>query len=448
MTTQRGLFHPARCVTFWLSMRLRFSIPLLAVLLSMTAATAQDFLSGADISHLKFFEDRGVKFRTNGVISDAVVILKNQGINCARLRLFTSSAAQAQADPYNYTNNLAYTVPLAVRVKNAGMKLLLDFHFSDTWADPGHQAKPSAWTNLTYAQLQVQVRSYCSNSIAAFGAAGAWPDYVQIGNETPSGLLWTEGQVGGAYDNSTQWSQLGTLMKAAIQGVKDAAGANVPKFIVHLDRGGDWATTQWFFDHLNAQAVPYDIIGESYYPFWHGDFNALQNCLSNAAVRYNKPIVIAETGFPFMNSTNLVGFTASTNGQVDYTIALAQIVKGLPGARGLGIFWWAAEYQATSGYNLAGFNQRSLFDTNGNALPAAWTLGQLSAPLVMSAVRTNGSLRLQWPLSGAGLTLQTTTNLTSPNWQSASNSVIATNGAYSTSQPFGEGLRLYRLKSN
>ena len=429
-------------------MRLRFFIPLLAVLLSPTAATAQDFLSGADISHLKFFEDRGVKYRTNGVIGDAVSILKNQGINCARLRLFTSSAAQAQADPYDYTNNLTYTVPLAVRVKNAGMKFLLDYHFSDTWADPGNQAKPSAWTNLPYAQLQVQVRSYCSNSIAAFGAAGAWPDYVQIGNETTSGFLWTDGEVGGAYDNSTQWSQLGTLMKAAIQGVKDASGTNVPKFIVHIDRGGDWATTQWFFDHLNAQSVPYDIIGESYYPFWHGDLAALQTCLSNTAVRYGKPVIIAETGFPFMNSTNLVGFTASTNGQADYTIALAQIVKGLPGARGLGIFWWAAEYQNLSGYNLAGFNQRSLFGTNGNVLPAAWTLGQLSVPLVMSAVRTNGSLGLQWPLSGAGLTLQTATNLAGPNWQNITNQIGVTNGAYWTSQPLNDGLHLYRLKSN
>ncbi len=429
-------------------MRLRFLIPLLSVLLSMTAATAQDFLSGTDLSHLKFFEDRGKTYKTNGVTGDAVAILKNQGINCARLRLFTSSAAQAQADPYNFTNNLAYTVPLAVRVKSAGMKFLLDYHFSDTWADPGHQAKPTAWTNLTYAQLQVQVQSYCSNSIAAFSAAGALPDYVQIGNETTGGLLWTDGQVGGAYENSTQWSQLGTLMKAAIQGVKDASGPNAPKFIVHIDRGGDWATTLWFFDHLNAQAVPYDIIGESYYPFWHGDLAALQNCLSNTAVRYNKPIVVAETGFPFTGSTNLVGFTASTNGQVDYVIALAQIVKGLPGARGLGIFWWAAEYQSVNGYNLAGFNQRSLFSASGNVQPAAWALGQLSAPLVMSAVRTNGSLQLHWPLSGAGLTLQTATNLASPNWQGASNSVIATNGGFSTSQQLDGGLRVFRLKSN
>lgn len=421
---------------------------LFAVLLSITAASAQGFLSGVDLSHLKFFEDRGKTYKINGATGDAIAILKNQGINCVRLRLFTSSAAQAQVDPYNYTNNLAYVVPLAVRVKSAGMKLLLDFHFSDTWADPGNQAKPAAWTNLSFVQLQMQVRSYCSNAIAIFAASNALPDYVQIGNETTGGFLWTEGEVGGAYDNSTQWAQFGTLMKAAIQGVKDAAGTSVPKLIVHIDRGGDWATTQWFFDHLNAQAIPYDIIGESYYPFWHGELTALQTCLSNAAMRYQKPIIVLETDFPYASSTNLVGFTASTNGQVNYVIALAQIVKGLPGARGLGIFWWAAEYQNLSGYNLAGYNQRSLFSSAGNVLPAAGALGQLSAPLAMNAMRTNGLLLIQWPLSGAGMTLQTATDLISPNWQTAGSAIDATNGAFFTSLPLFDGLHFFRLRSN
>lgn len=429
-------------------MRLRLFIAFFAVQLSVMVAVGQTFLSGADISLVRFFEDRNVKYRTNGAVGDAISILKNQGINCARLRLFTSSAAQAQADAYDYTNNLTYTVPLAVRVKNAGLKLLLDFHFSDTWADAGHQAMPAAWMNLTYAQLQTAVRSYCSNCIATFAASNALPDYVQIGNETTSGFLWTVGEVGGAYENSTQWSQLGTLMKAAIQGVKDAAGAGVPKFIIHLDRGGDWATTQWFFDSLNNQGVPYDIIGQSYYPFWHGDLAGLQGCLSNTVVRYGKPVIIAETDFPFTNSTNLVGLTASTNGQAGYIAALAQIVKGLPGAEGSGIFWWAAEYQNLNGFNLAGFNQRSLFDPAGNVLPAAWALGQLVAPLLMSAVLTNNSISLTWPLSGAGFALQTATNLSALNWQNATNVIVATNGVFSTSLPQQNGGQFFRLKSN
>src|SRR5438105_1289035 len=102
---------------------------------------AADFISGADFSHLAFFEARGIEYRDGGQPQDGLAILRNHGVTCVRLRLFTSSAAQAQADPYNYINNLDYTVPLAVRVKNAGLKFLLDFHYSDTWADAGHQSK-------------------------------------------------------------------------------------------------------------------------------------------------------------------------------------------------------------------------------------------------------------------------------------------------------------------
>ena len=422
----------------------------LALTLLATAATAQEFLAGADLSHLAFFEDRGIVYRSGVQVQDALAILKQRGINCVRLRLFTSSAAQAQVDPYNYTNNLTYTLPLAVRVKNAGLKLLLDFHFSDTWADPGHQTKPAAWTNLSFAQLQPQLRSYCSNTIAVFSVAGALPDYVQIGNETTSGLLWTDGQVGGAFENATQWLQLGTLMKAAIQGVIDAAGATPPKVIIHIDRGGDWTTTQWFFDHLNAQAVPYDLIGQSYYPFWHGSLADLQNCLTNTVQRYNKPVIVAETGFPFANSADLLGFPATTNGQVDFLVALAQVVKSLPVGKGTGIFWWGAEYQTLNGYNLAGFNHRSLFGPDGNELPAADALGQLSLPVVMRFAPISGRFKLSWPFSGAGLTLATTTNLSSPSdWQRITNSIQSTGGVFSVTLPMdSEARRFYRLQSN
>ena len=136
-----------------------------------------NFLAAADFSDLAFFENRGVVYKDGGANEDGIQILKNHGINCVRLRLFTSSAAQASADPYNYGNNLSYTVPLAVRVKNAGLLFSLDFHYSDTWADPGHQAIPTAWTNgLNFALLVQLMRTYNSNPIAAFAAAGAMLD--------------------------------------------------------------------------------------------------------------------------------------------------------------------------------------------------------------------------------------------------------------------------------
>ena len=408
-----------------------------------------EFLSGADMSHLTFFEDRGITYRVNGQPRDALTILKERGFNCVRLRLFTSTAAQAQADPYNYINNLTYTLPLAVRVKQAGLKLLLDFHYSDSWADPGKQTKPAAWTNLNFAQLRTQIRDYSSNAIAALNAAGALPDFVQVGNEITPGLLWSDGRVGGSYDNATQWSQLAQLLTNAIAGVQDAAGVQRPKIIIHIDRGGDWGATQWYFDNLQAQQVPFDIIGQSYYPWWHGSLDALRTCMNNAAARYGKPIMVMETAFPRSNSADILGIPASTNGQVQFVVQLAKIVKGVPGGKGAGVFWWAAEFQPLSGFNLAGFHQRSLFGSDGNVLPAAEAFGSLTTPLYLSTSLSNKSLILQWPLSGAGMALKSSTNLALPVWTNATNAIQNTNPVFSTSIPVDGGTsRFFRLQSN
>lgn len=427
----------------------------LAVLMETFARGAtENFLAGADMSHLKFFESRGVFYQHAGQTQDALAILKQHGLNCVRLRLFTSNAAQAVADPYNYINNLDYTVPLAMRVKNTGLQFHLDFHYSDTWADPGHQAVPSAWTNLTFAALVQQMHSYNSNTIAVFRTAGAMPDYVSIGNEITSGFLWPHGQVGGSYENSAQWSQLGQLLKAAIQGVQDAAtGTLMPKIILHIDRGGDWSTTQWFFDNLNAQGVPFDIIGESYYPFWHGPLSNLSNCLNQAANRYQKPVIVAETAFPWTNShwpTAINGISPSITGQIQYVVALAPIIKGVAGGRGVGGFWWGTEYQNVAGVNEAGFDTTSFFDARGNLLPAANAFGQLTVPLVLNISSTSNGRLLTWPLSGAGLSLMTTTDLKPPAvWSPITAEVQNTGSLYWLNlPPEASAQRFYRLQSN
>ncbi len=407
-----------------------------------------EFIAGADMSHLIFFEDRGITYRDDGQVQDALVILKNRGINCIRLRLFTSSNAQGQANPYNYINNLEYNLPLAVRVKQAGLKLLLDFHYSDSWADPGKQTKPVAWTNLNFAQLKTQIRDYSSNTIAAFSAVGAMPDFVQIGNEITPGLLWSDGRVGGSYDNATQWSQLAQLLTNAITGVQDAAGEQMPKIIIHIDRGGDWNATQWYFDKLTAQQVPFDIIGQSYYPWWHGSPDALRTCLNNAAARYQKPIMVVETAFPRSNSTNIFGIPASTNGQVQFVAQLAQIVKGVPAGRGSGLFWWGSEYQQLNGYNLAGFDRRSLFNTGGEVLPVAEALGALTAPVKITPRRNQNSLHLQWPISGAGLELAASDSLTEPLWTNATNVIETTGSVFQTTVPLDGDARYFRLQPN
>lgn len=414
-----------------------------------TCAGAGEFIAGADVSHLAFFEDRGIVYRDAGQAIEALALLKQRGLNCARLRLFTSSAPQAQADPYNSINNLDYTLPLAVRARQAGLQLLLDFHYSDSWADPGKQTKPAAWTNLAFAQLEQRMYDYNSNTIAAFKAAGAMPEYVQVGNEIIQGLLWPDGKVGGSSDTPAQWQKLGVLLKAAVRGIQDAAGDAPPKILIHIDRGGDWAGTRWFFDNLRLQQVEFDLIGESYYPFWHGTLDALRNCLTNAAARYGKPVIVAETAFPWSNSTNIVGIPATPEGQVQFVVELASLVKAVPGGNGIGIIWWGTEYQRLPGVGLAGFDRRSFFDAAGDALPVANALGQLTAPIQLRASLTDTALTLQWPFSGAGLSLVVSTNLSPAEaWQPVPNVVQSTGLTFSVTQPGNAShSRFYRLQS-
>jgi arabinogalactan endo-1,4-beta-galactosidase len=441
-----------------LKLKFGYGVCFALALFSQGALCAQNnFIAGADMSFLSYYESSlGIVYKDNGVTGDALQILKSSGINCIRLRLFTSSASQASSNPYNYINNTNYTIPLAVRVKNAGLQFMLDFHYSDTWADPSHQATPATWLPNSFPQMVQQMYNYSSNTIAALAAAGAMPDYVQIGNEITQGMLWTNsagatiGKVSGSYN--TSWSQLAQLMTNAIQGVSDAAraaGAPMPKIIVHIDRGGDWNTTKWFFDNLVYQGVPFDIIGESYYPFWHGPLTALSNCLNNAAQRYGKPIFVAETDFPWGNSTNIYGIPATTNGQVQFIVALAQVVKSVPNNLGAGIIWWGTEYQVP-GANSAGIGYRSFFGNNANVLPVADALGELAAPIDIRASLAGLNLMLQWPLSGAGMDLMTTTDLGPPAvWQSVTNPIQNTGTTYSVTLPLDpvQG-RFYRLQSN
>ncbi len=423
-----------------------------AVFVCVATRAQTNFLAAADFSDLAFFESRGITYKDAGQVVDGLQLLKNHGFNCVRLRLWTSSATQATADPYDYGNNLAYTVPLAVRVKNAGLLFSLDFHYSDTWADPGKQATPDAWTNLDLAQLTAQMRSYNSNVIATFAAAGAMPDFVQVGNEITAGMLWPLGKL----TDSASWSNFGQLMKAAEQGIQDACGAvgaTMPKIIVHIDRGADWATTQWFFDNLNAQGVPYDIIGESYYPFFHGPVTNVSTCLSNAAVRYGKPVVLAETAFPWTNSvtswTNkLYGFDPTVAGQVSFMAALAKVLKNVPNHLGAGIFYWGAEYQAASGVNEAGFNTASLFDAHGNLLPAADGLAGIAAPLVLSPSLSGMNLQLTWPFSGAASQLEISTNSgAAPVWLPVTNAVSISAAEFLLTLPIRDWSAFYRLHS-
>ena len=436
MITARASTWPGRCLAWGLAF------------LANAPASAEVSIAGADVSHLEFFEERGVVYRDEQGVRDALAILSGQGLNCARLRLFTSSAEQAGADPYNAINNLDYTVPLAVRVKNAGMRFLLDIHYSDSWADPGKQDKPVEWVALAFPELEERVFEYSRGVTEAFRKAGAAPDYVQVGNEVTGGLLWPDGRVGGSYDTAGQWSQLGRLLKSAIRGLKEGAGDSPPDIMIHIDRGADWGTTRWFFDRLMQEQVAFDLIGQSYYPFWHGSLNDVRTCLNQGAVRYGKPVWIVETAFPWSGSVDVAGISPSPAGQVEYVLELARTLRGVPGGKGMGIVWWGAEYVRLGGYSLAGFDRRSFFDFEGCVLPVAGVLGQLTWPVRLDLERSSTGLALTWPASGVGMVLTTTSTASLPRAWTTVDTVPVWDGVmFRASLPYTDPFGLFRLES-
>ncbi len=350
--------------------------------ISVHAAENEPFIAGADFSHVAWLESIGKTYKSDGVPADPFDILKKRGINYIRLRLFTGDEEKGGTDPYNRINVLNYNLPLARRIKKAGLKLLLDFHYSDSWADPGKQFKPEAWKDLPFDELKRKLFEYNRDVIRAFKEIGALPDMVQIGNEITPGMLWPDGR----NDTEEGWDRLAELIKTSVAGVRDAAGdAEMPKIMIHIDRGGHWETSRWFFDNLVKRDVPFDVIGQSYYPFWHGTPDDLQACLDGCAERYKKPVVICETAFPWRTThwdgkpvEPIVGIAAGEAGQVEFVERLGTILTKVPEGRGSGLFWWAAEFLPVEGVNMADFESRSFFDHDGNVLPVVQAVGKLA----------------------------------------------------------------------
>jgi arabinogalactan endo-1,4-beta-galactosidase len=335
--------------------------------------------AGADISALARIEQGGSVFRDSGHAGDAIAILKAHGANTFRLRIFVNPN-----DSDVQVNDLPYTLALASRVKAAGGKLLLDFHYSDTWADPGHQTTPAAWAALGYDSLAAQLERYTAGVVAQLKHAGALPDIVQVGNEIDAGILWPTGQLTGTSDSLTQWTQFAGLLKAAIQGVRDSLGlGDSVRIMLHYSLGGNQGGTQWFFDHVQARGVPFDLIGLSYYPFWHGTIASLEQNLNAAAARYGKPVVVVETSYPWraggwegsVTDPGAMTWPATRTGQAQFLSDLGHAVAAVPGSQGAGVFWWYPEAIPTNGLFIFDGGSLALFDSTGNALPAVTIFG-------------------------------------------------------------------------
>ncbi len=278
------------------------------------------YMLGADISFVQEEEDKGIVFTDAGFEKDMLQILKDHGFNFIRLRLFHDPGAPGgyqnefvtRAEPYC---DLEHTLEMAQRVEAAGMGLLLDFHYSDTWADPADQLKPAAWESLAFEDLRTTVYEYTRDTLLAFESAGALPEMVQVGNEITPGMLRPDGAT---YDPDN-WDQLAELLTAGLTAVKDVDPSIYT--MLHIDRGGDNETTVWWVGEAMSRGVEFDVLGQSAYSAFHGGPADWEANFVDTATRY----------------PDLRFAIAEYNGEKR---AVNDIMRNLPDGRGMGTFFW------------------------------------------------------------------------------------------------------------
>jgi len=340
----------------------------LMVGLGSVSTQAAEFAFGADLSFLKQAEDRGKVFKDGTNALPGLQIFKNHGYNWIRLRIFVEPVSN------NLPNDLAYTLSMAKDAKKLGYKLLLDFHYANTWADPGKQPTPGTWISLSHRERVKKVFEYTRDTLAAFYAAGTPPEMVQVGNEVTQGLLWPDGKL------PDHWKNFADYIRAGIKGVDSGCGTNSPpKIMIHIDQGGNIARTKYFFDNLNRYKIRYDVIGFSYYPWWHGTLMDLRENLAFAAGTYHKDVIVVETAYnwrPAHETADRVGpFPETPEGQREFLDEVTRVVLAVPDNRGKGIFWWEPAVG-----NRGSLVSRSFFDEAGNALPVINVFDKYTRP--------------------------------------------------------------------
>lgn len=330
-------------------------------------------ITGADVSHVTKNEDHGAVYRTAaGQRRDPFRLLADNGVNAIRLKVWVNPA-----DGYNDREDV---LAQARRAKAAGQQLLIDFHYSDAWADPGKQNKPAAWAALSFAELKQAVYDHTYRVLHDLRAQGTPAAMAQVGNEVNGGMLWPDGR----WDN---WDGLAALLTAGSTAVTAASPGT--KVVLHLAEGGNNGGHRWWFDQATAREVPFDVIAVSHYVYWHGSLGALQANLMDLAARYGKPVLVAETAYGFTTAendheTNIFnpalaiagGYPATPRGQSDALRDILTVVAGVPNA--LGVYYWEPTWTAAegAGWDPAdpasgdGWENQALFGYDDRALPA------------------------------------------------------------------------------
>ena len=244
-----------------------------------------DRMLGADISFLPQMESRGIKFTVQGKETDVIKALADHGFNFIRLRIFVNPENEKGYSPGHGFCGLEHTKLMARRVKEAGMNLLLNFHYSDYWADPQQQNKPLAWNTLDFEQLKDSLHEYTRRVLMALKQQGTLPGMVQVGNEINHGMLWPDGHISNP-------DRLAELLKAGVEGIR-AVDQDIV-VMMHIALGGQNEECVFWLDNMLARGVNFDVLGLSYYPRWHGTLDDLQNNLFDLAERYHKPLNVVE----------------------------------------------------------------------------------------------------------------------------------------------------------
>ena len=365
---------------------------LAAVMLWGLATARAQKLSGGDISMLPKYEQEGAAYFTHDgtPITDLIAYSKQVGMNAMRVRLFVNPDTNSDG---NVCQDIAWVESLGKRIKDAGMQFMLDLHYSDTWADPAKQWTPKAWSPLSDADLAKQVYSYTASTLKQLKDAGAEPDLVQTGNEISYGMLW--GREGGTLKQcwpsspTAHWDRFAQLLTQATKAVR--ATTPSAKIILHVERvsisqqsdnAGYQALTH-FFSKMKDYDIDYDVIGLSYYPYFHGALSELDGAIGKLESNCpDKEIMVVETGYPYAWAVPGTTYDATATwaysdaGQKKFADDLMAMLNKHSHVNGL--FWWWPEYNA-KGTSLTGWYNAPLFDSStGRATSAFTELGRFA----------------------------------------------------------------------
>jgi len=369
----------------------------MAMVLSTATVQAQQHYVGGDISMLPKYEDAGVVYRDKSgqAVADVMGFFRQEGLNAMRVRLFVDPSHDSDK---GVCQDLDYVKKLGKRIKDAGFSFLLDFHYSDTWADPASQWTPDAWKNLSDAELATKIYDYTKDCLQQLSAAGATPDLIQTGNEISYGMLWgtettaNDGKTNRCFTNSSQdnWSRFYTLLKQAGKACREVCPN--AKIVLHSERVPKLNVLTDFFDRMQANGIDYDIIGLSYYPAYHGSLQTLETVIKMIEAKgYGKDVMIVETGYsyawalPDTSFDYTYAYPYSEEGQRLFTADLVSmllnhdVVKGLfwwwpedNGNKNVTDKWWnAALYNHNTGKPYAAFYELKAFNTNASAISSA-----------------------------------------------------------------------------